>query len=215
MKFKSIISITVVNSLVLFVFGSLLSSCDKRSISKTGYFSKTNQISRSIASVVPTTMQDYAKFQDPKQLIIYCSLNSLNVDHCYKVHLKDSVSDFIRQTKNISPEESIAIIEYYSFEKVNNSLNSQISDLKFEIHSPLKSLLAKQKIFCKTNAQKHIGRCIEQFIQRDTMNVLNKFQFKHTLNGHEYLYVKNIIEKEFQKEAAKVIERLESSKKSI
>lgn len=201
MKFKSVISLTIINSLLLFVFGSLLASCNKKTLPKTGYFTKIQTPSRSIASSAPEQVELYKEYQDPKQIIIFCSLSSHNYKHCYNKQLKESVSEYIRRTKDLQADASIAIIKFYNFDKVNSQINDQVLHVKSKIDTSVLKLVTRQKKFCKQNSVKNVDRCLKQFKNRDSIAVLNKFQYGNQLNGHEYLYVKNLIEKEYEKKS--------------
>lgn len=200
MKFNKIISIAVINGLTLLIFASLLASCQKNSIPTQGHFShfKAFVSARSIASAESEQLTSLKRHFDLKQIYIYCSLNDTNVQQCYKNNLKQIVNRYEQNVGTISKNDKKNIMTSAKF--IDSKLNSEkimfhIID-KMDTH--IVQLVSKRENFCRVNSNHYIERCLKQYIETDTMTVLNKYQEYNTeLNGQEYLYLKNGIKKKF------------------
>ncbi len=199
MKFKRIMSITITNSYLLFIFASLLAGCEKRKIPNTGYFNSKNLASRSLASVAPKDKtSEFLNFQEPQQIMVYCAYNASRIENCYHIHFNKTLQEFIEQAKRKpTPQEIESIKSTYSFKKVNEIFEQRINIIKKELNLKITSHIKKQKNFCDKNSKLNMKRCMEQFVERDTLSVLNNFQFKHKLNGHEYLFIKKTLEDQY------------------
>lgn len=200
MKVNKIISIAVINGLTLLVFASLLASCQKNSIHTKGHFTEITlkAPSRSIASSEEKNLDSLRKHFDLKQIYIYCSLNDTRVEKCYKENIKKIIHQYEQKVGKFSEEQ----IKQLSSEEYFNSLELETKSVVFtimkKIDTHIGQLVNKRENFCKVNSKFYIKRCLKQYLDADTMAVLNKYQQHHTkMNGHEYLYLKNGIERQF------------------
>lgn len=206
MKYNKVLSITLTNGLLLLAFASILASCQKKSIHKNGLFSQfevTDQ-SRGIASISRNELNskiahNFVKFQDPKQITIYCSLNSINVKQCYKRKLNKTLKSFIQTSGAMTKAEFDSLKNTFDFNKTNTHVQKIKQRIKFQLSPKILALVNKRKSFCENNSKINFKRCLNQYVERDTFAVLNAFQMKQAkMNGHEYLYLKKIIQKSFK-----------------
>jgi len=209
MKYERLVSSTFLNSFILLILGSLLTSCDKTTYSSKGLFTKINQQykqqylddGRSIASVNPKdTLSKFEKFQDPKQIFIYCSLNTKKEKICYNSELEKVLTKFKNKFGPLKPEEIKNIKDQYSYPVTQSTLKEVVKSISYKTTGNLNKIVNKRKNFCRRNSKKYLDRCLLQYLEKDTFSVLNKFHSKHKLNGHEYLYVKNKIKEQFETE---------------
>ena len=215
MKYNKVLSLTLTNGFLLLAFASILASCQKKTIHKNGLFSNYQEStrSRSIASIKPINqnpvIKRFSKFQDPKQINIYCSLNAINVAQCYKRKFNKSVENFIQVKGEISKKDFQEINNHFAFEKVNEQVADIRDNIKTSLVPKITSLVSKRQNFCQNNSKLDFQRCMTQYLERDTFEVLNSFQMKQArMNGHEYLFLKKLIHKSLE-------EQLISIKKKI
>lgn len=193
MKTEKIVSITMLNAFVLMMFGSFLSGCQKKSISKTGFYTTLNDNGR-----VPASSNEFKQYQDPKQVYIYCSLNELNPKNCFDHFIDQKVSELKKQ--------DIQKPDFYQTKSSVESLNNQIISM---VLPEIKKVAKERENFCEINSKFYLNRCLNQYVNKESTEVLNRFQDKKTpFNGHEYLYIQKQIE-------GKMKELLKLSEKSI
>ena len=209
MKFKNMISFTISNAFILFLFASLLASCNKKNIPKTGLFSTFKVPNRSIASTMdnlysPST-ELFMKFQDPSQILVFCHQNSSKIESCYNENLEKILIDFAKNNKNQNHIEKIAIIRSeLRFETVNENFNSKVYELKNKLELNIIAAVKDQYEFCLKNAKIDLKKCVSKFKARDTFKILNKFQYENKMNGNEYLFVKNVILEKYQEQSEQI-----------
>ena len=216
MKFDKIISIAVINGLTLLIFASLLASCQKNSIPTKGHFSTFDKtvLGRSIASAEPQQLISLKKHFDLKQVYIYCSLNDTNAQQCYKTNLEKVINQYEKKAGKFSKEEKNLVVSSANFEY--SKLNSEkiMFNVIGKMDTHIIQLVNKRENFCRVNSKYYIERCLKQYIETDTMVVLNKYQEHNTeLNGHEYLYLKNGIKKKFVSKLDGSFKRLKTEEK--
>jgi hypothetical protein len=179
----------------------ILFSCQKRSISKTGYFTKLNTTvaTRAPASALnpeaAKTLEMFKTFQDSKQILVFCKLNSIRTSQCYQEKFNVSFRDFAKKHGPLSAEAIQAIKDHNKFDHINSNLVGLESLIMGSVDPKINQITNDRSKFCKINATVNLHKCLNQFIKRDTFAVLNNFQHENaTLNGQEYLYVKSLIE---------------------
>lgn len=179
MKTEKIVSITMVNAFMLMLFGSFLSGCQKKTISKTGFYTNFNTQNRT-----PASFDKFSKIQDPKQVYIYCQLNELNPKKCFDL--------FVQQKMNEAKSQNITPPDYQKIDNEMQSLNKKLISL---VLPKIKDFAIKREEFCEKNSKFYLSRCLNQYINKESLQVLNQFQDqKSPFNGHEYLYVQKQIE---------------------
>jgi hypothetical protein len=200
MKYNKLISITLFNSFTLFIFATIAASCEKTTIHSKGMITHNfKEASRSIASVKKATGNvQFTTFQDPKQIIVYCSNNSKRIKQCYNKHFDEIVSRYKNKFGPLEVNQVTLIKDLYQYDKTNNDLKKINTTVKKKLSVNIEKIVKKRESFCKQNSKQFLKKCLGQYLTRDTFTILNKFQFKNEkMNAHEYLYYKNIIENEF------------------
>jgi hypothetical protein len=199
MKYNKIISITLVNSFLILAFASFLASCNKQSIKPNGMLSNylTTSPSRGIASInFETPLSKFKEFQDPKQIIVYCSNQTKKIKTCYNNELSKLMSEYKSQYPRVTNQEIALIQENVKFETIKRKLDDINLHIQHELQPKINKLTQKREEFCKINSKNLVKRCLEQYLSRDTFAVLNNFQIKkNKMNAHEYLYYKEFIQK--------------------
>lgn len=216
MKVNKIISIAVINGLTLLVFASLLASCQKNSIHSKGHFSayKIDSASRGIASVNIEVVERLAKHFDLKQVYVYCSLNDAKVKECYQENVEKIIKQYNQKSAGLEPSQIEFIKGQDYFNLLKNQSELIVLDIIKKVDTHIGQLVQKRENFCKVNSKFYIKRCLKQYIDADTMAVLNMYQNHHSkMNGHEYLYLKNGIEKQFITKLDHSYKRLKSEEK--
>lgn len=179
MKTEKIVSITMINAFALMLFGSFLSGCQKKSISKTGFYTTLKEQGRT-----PASNNEFDKIQDPKQVYIYCSLNELNPKSCFNLFIEQKISK--QNNKELTKPE------FNQVKTEVETLNNQIISM---VLPEIKKFTENRESFCEKNSKYYLNRCLHQYVNKESTEVLNKFQNKNVpLNGHEYLYIQKQIE---------------------
>lgn len=191
---RSVIYITCIFSLTL--------SCQSSKYPKAGHFSITKLPARTIASESEEDLyvSKYLGFQDPKQILIYCNLNSQKPETCYEINLNDSLNSFIKFSQDNRDAPIALLKERLSFSNQYDELIGLTEEAQKYNMPLLLDISKKRKEFCLLNAKKNINKCLNQYIRRDTFSILNKFQNKFKLNGLEYLYLKKQIRSDLENE---------------
>ena len=220
---KRLIKIAITNTMALLVFVGVLASCQKTKFPSAGHFTslsqKLNLTNRSIASAqeISQIELEYKNFQDPKQIVIYCQLNSKKAETCYNIHLEDSVKKFLKAKAHIQSDikhkHHKTIIQKYSYIDQSEELVKLSKSAMEIINLSLKGLIKKRSDFCAKNSKKDLERCLEQYIKRDNIALLNQYQTKNKLNGLEYLYLRNEIKRELKRSLNISYESIESNRK--
>ena len=202
MKYNKIITITLTNAFILLVFASLLSSCQKSNIKTTGLYTTFNNSGRT-----PASAESKLNF-DPKQIYIYCKINSVNNKQCYKQYY----NEHLELAKNkISREELSVLLNNNDYEKIQGQVNTITASIVTSLNQKIDFYTDKRKEFCKVNSKYHLKKCLNGNLTSDTMNILNSYQQKvNKINGQEYLYLKNIIKAQFENKIEKIRNNLEN-----
>ena len=209
MKYNKLISITLFNSFLLFIFASLLSSCDKRKIHASGFLTKLNkEQGRKIASIGIKRIS-FFDYQDTTQILVFCKVSSKKPKSCYNTTLQKILEDY--ETKygklSISSKTNIASKSKYSL--VERKLDENSKFIKNKLKQKMNKIVTKRENFCKVNSKKYLKRCLNQYLKRDTFSVLNSFQIQNSkMNSHEYLYYKNFINNSLSKKLDKSYKKL-------
>jgi len=198
MKFEKFVTMSTFQAFLMFVCAIMIVSCQKKNIHQNGYFShySLNIQQRSPASISPTPIQigQFDQTQDSKQIYIYCSQNSLKVRQCYEHHFNQILSDFINTYGALEPEKLISLKEKNRFDIVQSEVQKIQSDILEKLNLKLKSIVSKREEFCGVNSKINPEKCMSQYLERDSLAILNAYQYENKrMNGHEYIYLKNII----------------------
>ena len=200
MEYKKLLKLTILNSLCLLVFAGFLSSCQKVKFPRTGHFTKIKTVARTIANKSDDDMffEKFINFQDPKQIVIYCQLNSQKPEVCYNIHLSETINQFIISSKQNRSAEVKSLKSKLDYKSQVSKLSDLTEKAKNMNALLISTIVTKRKDFCSKNSKKDLEKCLNQYIKRDTFTVLNKYQSKFKLNGLEYLFLKQIINSELK-----------------
>ncbi|MFT6631154.1 MAG: hypothetical protein ACJAS4_001101 [Bacteriovoracaceae bacterium] len=215
MKINKIVTITLFNSFVLLVFASLLASCQKNNFAGHGLLSKWETASRSIASIDPQEIEKFKNFQDTKQIMIFCELNSAKVKSCYKDQFAKLLNRYSKKYPRTKSSSLTLITNKFSYENVKEEFEIILSQIYEKTNPKLDKLVSARKNFCEKNSEYYLEKCLTQYIEKDTFSVLNQFHGQNKMNGHEYLYLKNIIKSKINKKLIKAKITIEKSKSTI
>jgi hypothetical protein len=214
MKYDKIISISLFNGFTLLIFASFLSSCQKNSIKRFGHYTESKaEISRTIASSNESKpLKSFAKYYDLKQVYIYCKVNSVHEKNCYENNLNKIISNY--EIKNGKLKESEKNEINNKFGSIQANVYTITNKIMTKVIPHISKLVNKREAFCQKNSTYYLERCLNQYVETDTMKVLNTYQ-KHNknINGHEYLYLKKHIVKEFKSKLLTSFNSLRSREK--
>ena len=194
------------NFTILSVFMFLFTACNGADFHSRGYLTtlKTKNFYRMPASVLSSdlTFQKFKQFQDTRQIYVFCKLQKKQVrtESCYQEKFNERLREFAKlngplNTNSIQLIKKINSYDYVkdSFELIEKNMSSKLND-SFEL------AVKKRSDYCRENSKINLHKCMNQYLKRDTFNILNQFQAKNeSLNAQEYLYVKNIIEENLSK----------------
>ena len=149
MKLDKVISLTIFNSLGLFIFASLLSSCQKTTIKSSGYFTSYGQIKmgRTIASVGSSKVTSFKKHFDFKQVFVYCKLNEVNFKDCFKQNTNRIIQQYESQEGKLTEEEKMLLSSNLQLEKVKNETHNIVDNIILEMAPHITQLIAKRENF--------------------------------------------------------------------
>lgn len=202
MKFEKFLSIGLLNGFLLLITAVTIASCQKSNIHTKGYFTNYEipRVDRAPASIPPNkVMNQFDHKQDSKQIYIYCYQNSIKVKQCYEHHFNQIMNDFVSNYDNVSHEKIYELRKMNSFEIVKTKVHEIEESILNELEEKVVKLVSTRQGFCKVNAKRNVERCMTQYITRDSLALLNAYQYKNKpLNGHEYIFLKNIIQKNLQ-----------------
>lgn len=213
MKVDKIISIAVINGLTLLLFASLLAGCQKTSIHHAGLFTKyTQQNSRTIASA--TISSDLEKHFDVKQVYIFCKVNDINVEQCFKKNFEVILKRYEDKNGSLAQGQKDELIRQVNFNQIKTNTEVIAKSMIDKMSTHIGQLVSKRESFCRVNSKFYIKRCLGQYVEKDTMSVLNAYQgHNREMNGHEYLYLKNKIKEKFNTSLAVSLDKLQSEEK--
>jgi hypothetical protein len=212
MKLNKIVSITLFNSFILLVFASLLASCQKNHFASHGLLSKWETASRSIASVSPQEIAQFKNFQDTKQIIIFCEVNSVKVKSCYNDQFSKVLARYTKKYPRTKSSALSLIKNKFSFENVKNDFQHILKKVAEKTDPQLNKLVEARKKFCEKNSEFYLKKCLTQYMEKDTFTVLNQFHGKNKMNGHEYLYFKKAIKLKINNKLIEAKRTIETSK---
>lgn len=208
--------VTLINSFMLMVFASILASCQRPKYYKSGHLSTFSFQTRSIASFNDQDLyKNFLTHQDPKQIIIYCKLNSKKPQTCYRIHLKKSLSKFSKRYKNVQVEQLNLLTEQLAYKQQEGILESLTQKILLSEKEHIGKLIHKRKIFCYKNSKKDIERCLKQYLNNDTFSVLNKYQSQNKLNGLEHNYFITKIKSLLQESYEQAKQEIEQSRSKV
>lgn len=213
MKYNQIISISLFNGFTLLIFASLLASCQKNNIKNYGHFSVIDkQASRSIASTESKQLTSFKKYFDLKQVYIYCKINSVHKKNCFKNNLNKIITNYENKHGPL-PQKDKNIIENH-YKTVQIKVDNITGQIVSKVTPHILKLVKEREDFCEKNSTYYLKKCLNQYVESDTMKVLNKYQ-KHNknINGHEYLYLKKHIVQKFKIKLSKSFKTLNSKEK--
>lgn len=205
MKYNKILSITLANALFLLMFASLLASCQKNSLNYSGHFTDYPLKTRSIAS----TAMDITKHMDPKQIVIYCKINSVNNEQCFRQFFNEKMLE-LQQNNKLQNIQNISYKDYFikATKDVENITKSILSTVEPKLDKHVKN----RHDFCARNAKFHLKKCIYNSTESDSMIILNNYQQKVSrLNAQEYLYLKYHITNNMNQKLTVSFNQLKSS----
>lgn len=188
MKYNKIISITLTNGLALLVFASILASCQKTGPKTQGFF--TNY---SLGGRFPANLDEVTTHFDPKQVLIYCKINSVNNEQCFKQHFNEQISELVKSGK-ITRESA----QTFSYEKYLNEAEIKVAIISKAIMDELDlkiySYSKKKEQLCDDNKVIYLKQCLNNSVDADSIHILNTYQQNNpSINGQEYLFLKNQI----------------------
>lgn len=208
MKYNQIITITLGNGLALLVFASMLASCQKNGIKTSGHFSKFVFSGRFPASESPLN-----EHFDPKQIFIYCKINSINNEQCFRQHFNEKLNELAKENKiNVSSLKEYDFKEYYNKSQIEvATITSKIiNSLETNIYSYSK----KKEDLCDDNNVVYLKRCLNNSIDADSIHILNTYQQQNPdINGQEYLYLKNQIKTSLENKLYEILLKLQNKQK--
>ena len=146
-------------------------------------------------NVANIKLKQFEKFQDTKQILVHCQLDSKHTSSCYRDIFNKKLTHFTKSVGKIDKESLALIKSAHSFEKVREEFNGLDKHLMHLVSPKVDSIVSKRAKFCSDNSKEDLHRCLNQFVKRDTFTITNKIQHENqAMNGQEYLYVKNLVE---------------------
>lgn len=208
---EKMMKLALTNSFLLIVFASILASCQRPKFYSSGHLTTFLVQSRAIASVgSEENYKKFIKFQDPKQIIIYCKLNSKKPKACYGVNLKKTLAKYTQNNKNLKQDQLNILTQQLSFERQDGILERLTEKILISEEDFINNLVNQRKVFCHKNAKKDVKRCLNQYLNNDTFSVLNKYQSKNKLNGLEHNYfikrINQLLRKSFDKAEVEIMQ---------
>lgn len=176
-------------------------ACSQQSsVPPKGQFTSIN-INRTLSRMPASTnitnikLKQFEKFQDTKQILVHCQLDSKHASSCYRDIFNKKLTQFTKSIGHIDKESLALIREAHSFEKVRENFKGIDKHLMHLVSPKVDSIVSKRANFCSENSKEDLHRCLNQFVKRDTFTITNKIQHENqAMNGQEYLYVKNLVE---------------------
>ncbi|MCO4755179.1 MAG: hypothetical protein KC478_11910 [Bacteriovoracaceae bacterium] len=210
MKYPKILSITLVNGIGFLIFGAILAGCQKTAIHKKGFLTAlVKQTSRGPAS----TVAKFEEHQDPKQIYVYCHINDINPKSCYNRHLGESLTQFFKD-KKVPKTQLDTLAAKHKFETVKTDAHKAIDQVFMAITPTINKTVEKRVKFCEANSNLHLDRCLKQYLKKETFEVLNSYQASNkNMNGHEYLFLKDKIQKKLERKLASAQQEIEGKQK--
>ena len=191
---------------VIVSFLSLLAvtSCEQSTIPKKGHFKYTKSISRSIASTstVSKFEQRLLNKMNPIQAYLHCKIKKSNIaEKCYNDKIK---STFKKLSITKEMEQYQKIVQLFSYESIEKRTLEQVELATNEVSTRMLNILHKRVEFCKLNSKNLIKRCLTQYLSQDSTALVNDLQQRHpTINGLEYLFLKENLEATLEKKLLK------------
>lgn len=213
MKLSKVLCLALINGFVLLIFASMLAGCQQASVHHYGYFTRfAQENNRQIASASPA--HSIQKHFDIKQVYIYCMVNEKNVEQCFDKNFKNILKKYENKSGKFTEIERQKITQEINFKSIQNNTEKLAKTMlkKMDVH--IKQLVNRREKFCRTNAKYYIKRCLNQYIEKDTMSVLNSYQVHNReMNGHEYLFLKNKIKNKIHISLSSSFQKLKQKEK--
>lgn len=180
MRVNKLISLTLFNASTLLFLSAVLASCQNNTtLKKVGHFSKLRQ-ARSIASDLGVSKKTS---YDPRQVYLYCSAKNLSTRSCYDEKIKEL------SINNTKPFKAVE----FEVREVTNSILSSLAPT-------INKNVELRKNFCLKNSTHYLKKCLTQYIERDSVFTLNKYQKQNQeINGYEYIHLKRSIASVYNK----------------
>ena len=213
MKQKQIISFTLFNGMTLLLFASMLSSCQKSKIKHFGHFSTLEkEQNRSIASTQEKKENILSKYFDLKQVYIYCHINSVNEKNCFEKHSEEVIANYEKSHGELGSLEKTKLNTDY--DKVQFSVVKIKEKILHKMQNDIKKFVHKRESFCEQNSTYYLERCLNQYIESDSVAVLNDYQNHYkNINAHEYIFLLKEIKKDFSSKFQAAYKNLNSKEK--
>ena len=186
--------------LSLTVLLTIMVSCsESSSIPARGQFSKykSKSVYRMPAStnVAKIKLEEFSKFQDTKQILVHCQLDTKHTSSCYRDIFKKKLDRFASTSGPVNADSLKLIRQVHSYENVKDNFGGLDDLIKGQAAPKIKKVVLKRAKFCEKNSKENLHRCLNQFVKRDTFMITNSIQREsEAMNGQEYIYVKNIVE---------------------
>lgn len=179
---------------------ALFTSCSQSDpVPTSGQFSKykARTIYRMPAStnIAKMKLEEFSKFQDTKQIIVHCQLDSKHTSSCYRDIFNKKLNHFAKNSAPLDSESLKLIKQVHSFENVKNNFKGINTLIMDQANPRISKVVEKRAKFCEQNSKQNLHKCLNQFVKRDTFTITNNIQRESSaMNGQEYIYVKNIVE---------------------
>ncbi|MBD64417.1 MAG: hypothetical protein CME62_04375 [Halobacteriovoraceae bacterium] len=209
MKIEKFIKLGLVQAFIFLLFATAITGCQKKNFDKTGHYAQVNLNTRAPASADGPELQKFLKYQDPKQIYLFCALSSPKKTQCYKQHFQHVMSKFESKYGKFTREETAQVQNKFAFKVVEAEVKQVKQHILDKIDPELYNIVTKRSSFCEKNSTIHLDRCMTQFKNKDTLMVLNHYQKRNKqLNAHEYLYTQNFILEELETRLIKAAKNL-------
>lgn len=183
----------------LLLLSVTVSCSDSSNIPTKGQFSKykSKSVYRMPAStnIAKIKLEEFSKFQDTKQILVHCQLDSKHTSSCYRDILDKKLNSFASVSGPVNAESLKLIKQVHSYENVKDNFGGLDELILGQATPKIKKLVSKRANFCEQNSKENLHKCLNQFVKRDTFMITNSIQRENqAMNGQEYIYVKNIVE---------------------
>lgn len=175
-------------------------SCSRESeVPAFGQFSKfkskTQYRMPASTSEAKSMLLKFEKFQDTKQILVHCQLDSNHKSSCYREIFNKRLASFAKSIGTVEPEALKLIKTVHSFDNINGQFKGLDSHILEQAYPKISSVVKKRADFCRENAKENLHKCLNQYVKRDTFMITNSLQHQgEAMNGQEYLYVKSKVE---------------------
>lgn len=178
----------------------VMGSCSKQSeVPAFGQFSKykiKSQYRMPASSIdAKSTLIKFEKFQDTKQILVHCQLDSKHTRSCYREIFDKRLNAFAKKEGSIKSDALSLIKTVHSFDNVKDLFQGLDNHILSQVNPKIANVVKKRSDFCRENSKENLHKCLNQFVKRDTFMITNSMQREgEAMNGQEYLYVKSMVE---------------------